>query len=207
MEAIGRLRAGWQIAQWHASWSCDWFRRQLGWGASAGLVALIAGAALAGVSIQFQTQARELRMQLTEARAAARVKHAHRPDAAQRLEAFYAALPSATQIPATVSELILLANAKHLALRTAEYRPQIEPAGRYLSYRISLPVAGDAQAIQSFLLAALREHRTLALESVTFKRERVEAHDIEARIQFAFISRIPATGVAPPQTNMSARAQ
>jgi hypothetical protein len=57
------------------------------------------------------------------------------------------------------------------------------------------------------MLAALREHRTLALESVTFKRERVEAHDIEARIQFAFITTVPATAVLQASTNTDAKMQ
>jgi hypothetical protein len=207
METIGRLRNGLQVAHWYFLWAGDWLRRHLGWGGSVGLLALVAGGVLVVLGRHFDAQAHELRLQLAEAKNSAYPRHAHTPDRAQRLRAFYDALPPATRIPRTVSELILLANDKHVALRSAEYRAQAEDAGRYLRYRISLPVVGDAQAIQGFLLAALSEYRTLALESVTFKRDRVEAREIEARIQFALITEIPTHGVVLPATNAVAAAQ
>jgi len=56
---------------------------------------------------------------------------------------------------------------------------------------MTLPVQGDAGAIRRFMLAALLAHKTLALESVQFKRDRAATAEVEARIQWVLLTRLP----------------
>jgi hypothetical protein len=59
-------------------------------------------------------------------------------------------------------------------------------------------------AIQSFVAAALRNHSSLAVESVQFRRERLASPLVEARIQWLLLTQLPESaarqqrkGVAP----------
>jgi hypothetical protein len=76
-----------------------------------------------------------------------------------------------------------------------------------LRYRMTLPVKGDAQAIHQFMAAALKAHKTLALDAVQFKRERIESGEIEARIQWVLLTRLPEGAAVRPATIASREAQ
>lgn len=124
------------------------------------------------------------------------------PDGRARLRAFDARLPPHDDIPSVLQELILLAEAQGLVLARGAYRPQVDAQGGYLRYRMTLPVTGPADAVQRFMMAALRSQATLSLESVQFKRERRDTSVVEARIQWALLTRLPAVpaprGVTTP---------
>jgi hypothetical protein len=113
-------------------------------------------------------------------------------DGRARLKAFDDYLLTHADIPSVVQNLIRLAEAEKLVLARGDYRPQADVQGGFLRYRMSLPVKGDAQAIRRFMQAALLAHRTLALEGVQFKRERIESATVEARLQWVLLTRPPA---------------
>jgi hypothetical protein len=113
-------------------------------------------------------------------------------DGRARLKAFDDYLLAHADIPTVVQDLIRLAEAEKLVLARGDYRPQADVQGGFLRYRMSLPVKGDAQAIRRFMQAALLAHRTLALEGVQFKRERIESASVEARLQWVLLTRPPA---------------
>ena len=102
--------------------------------------------------------------------------------------------PCITPITPDSSTLIdiALAAANGLVLKRGTYRPQPEPQGGYLRYRMTLPVTGQATAIQQFIKAALKAQRSLSLESVQFKRERGESSVVEAHIQWSLLTRLPS---------------
>lgn len=114
------------------------------------------------------------------------------PDGRARLRAFDERLPPHDDIPSVLQELILLAEAQGLVLARGTYRAQVDAQGGYLRYRMTLPVTGPADAVQRFMMAALRSQATLSLESVQFKRERRDTSVVEARIQWALLTRLPA---------------
>jgi hypothetical protein len=116
------------------------------------------------------------------------------PDARARLRAFDDHLPEHDAIPVALQDLIALAEANGLTLARGNYRPQLEAQGGYLRYRMTLPVIGQADAVQRFMMAALRDQHTLSLESVQFKRERSDTSVVEARIQWALLTRMPQSG-------------
>jgi len=117
-------------------------------------------------------------------------------DGRARLKAFDDYLLVHENIPNVVQDLFSLARDEQLSIAHGEYRPQIDVQGRFLRYQMTLPVKGDAQAIYRFIQAALLAQKTLALESVQFKRERIESPNIEARIQWVVLTRLPSGNVA-----------
>jgi hypothetical protein len=123
-------------------------------------------------------------------------------DGQTRLQAFEDQLLAHEAIPRVVQDLMNLADDARLSIVRGEYRPQADLQGRFMRYRMTLPVKGDAQAVHGFMHAALRAQRMLALESVQFKRERIDSPEVEARIQWVVLTRLPAGDVrsAPAET-------
>lgn len=112
-------------------------------------------------------------------------------EARARLAEFDRYLPSHDDIPQAVGDLLTLAEREGLLAEKGEYRAQAETQGGFLRYRMTLPVKGDAAAVRRFVLAALERQKTLALESVQFKREQAGDAQIEARIQWLLFARLP----------------
>ncbi|NHZ99841.1 hypothetical protein [Massilia sp. CCM 8734] len=108
-----------------------------------------------------------------------------------RLDSFDRLLLPHGEIPAMVQQMIELGAAEGLIMQRGSYRAQSDSAGRFLRYRMTLPVKGSGKAIQRFMKTALREQRSLALESVQFRRAAVGASEVEARIQWIVLSALP----------------
>jgi hypothetical protein len=113
------------------------------------------------------------------------------PDAGARMRHFEATLLAHDELPSQVQDLINLAEAAHLSVSRGEYRPQVDAKGGFLRYRMNLPVRGDGQAVHDFIETALRTHPALGLESIQFQRPQIESVDIEARIQWVILARLP----------------
>lgn len=203
-----RLSAGWTLgwsdaAAWLATaprrgvWELRRFGRtlvrRLG-GAGIALVLGVAVAALAGWMHHVQAE------RLARAQQDVRVQQAQpmvRPASISgssgrtHLAEFDAYLPAHDDIAVTVGALFSLAQREGLSIARGEYKAQPDEPGRFLRYRMTLPVQGDAGAIRRFMLAALLAHKTLALESVQFKRDRAATAEVEARIQWVLLTRLP----------------
>lgn len=109
-----------------------------------------------------------------------------------RLEAFRALLLPHDDIPTAVQALLGEGENQGLRIPKGEYRLDPDAQGGFARFRMIMPVTGEAQAIQRFMAAALTKHRSLALESVQFRRENVSARQVEARIQWVLMVRLPA---------------
>ncbi len=174
-----------------ARWEARRLGRRLGWAAGAGLL----GLALALLA-SWQGAALERRQHtLTEQLKTAALKAAATPASAEvepdqdarQLAAFYAYLPAHDAIPDQLKELVRVAQQTGVTLVKAEYKAQPELNAAFLRYQITLPVKADYAAVQSFIVNALQGLPTLTLDSVIFKREQIEAGEIEARIQFILL--------------------
>jgi hypothetical protein len=160
-----------------------------------GMVAVIAAAigmaallALAWMSL-LQDRSETMRMSLIEQRR----ERAARPspirhDPVQTIESLRASLPASSRIPQVVQHLFVLAGREKLVLKTGEYKIVTESATSTQMCRIRLPITGNAAAIQRFTLNAINEHRSLALESLSMRRERVDASEVEANVQFVLVT-------------------
>lgn len=168
--------------------------RPLGWAGAT----LAAGLAMAGVAGWVRQGQAERLVQAQQQVLIQRAQPVGRPadvpaglDGRARLAEFDAYLPRHEEIPATLAALFNLAQREGLSIARGEYKAQADGPGRFLRYRMALPVQGDAAAIRRFMLAALQAHKTLALESVQFKRERPGVAAVEARIQWVLLLRLP----------------
>jgi len=108
-----------------------------------------------------------------------------------RLAAFQSYLLPNEDIPNVLQDILQLAAAENLSISHGEYKPQINLQGQFMRYEMTLPVKGDMPSILHFMQAALIKQKNLALESVQFKRERVEANEVEARIQWVVVTTVP----------------
>lgn len=115
-------------------------------------------------------------------------------DGRERLRAFDAHLVSHEDIPDVLQSLFHLADAENLTLQRGEYKVEPDSYGGFIRYRMILPVNGDSSAVYRFIQAALSAHGALALDSVQFRRERIDAKNVEARIQWILLTRLPAPG-------------
>jgi hypothetical protein len=180
-------RAGWEIRR-----SMSNMRRSFG---GLGILTLVCVLVSLGAWIACQRQiavSQRIATRLgaaTDGPAASRSVEAS--DSRARLLEFEAFLLPHEDIPVVVQDLIALAESDGLILRRGDYRPQSDTQAAYLRSRITLPLKGDPQHVHHFMLAALGAHRTLALEAVQFKRERIESNQIEARIQWALLTHLP----------------
>ncbi|MFM9436585.1 hypothetical protein ACFDR9_003670 [Janthinobacterium sp. CG_23.3] len=174
------------------SWQAQRCWRRFGWAGAGGAAAL----ALAALAL-LQTPAlvarqQTLTLQLAAAGKAAAIAAAlPPPGGADGVAAFYAYLPAHDAIPEQLKELVAVARKSDVTLVKAEYKPQMEGNAAFLRYQITLPVKADYANVQSFIVAALQALPTLTLESVLFKREQIEAAEIEARIQFILLVKKP----------------
>ncbi|HWK51067.1 MAG TPA: hypothetical protein VNR40_14340 [Steroidobacter sp.] len=110
------------------------------------------------------------------------------------IQEHYARLPAHDQLPHLVQRLLKLGRAHDLVLGEGEYRIHNDTNARTSSYRIRLPVSGNGEAIQRFVLEAMNDQPTLALQSLAMRRERIGTGAVEADIQFVLFVK-PATVV------------
>lgn len=178
-------RIFWEIKYWQRN-----IQRYMPWPMIAGIVALALAIGLT-LSGWRDLQRNTLLEQQLVAWSVQQPSHNARPTGSddERLAMFYALLPAASSIPSIIETLITQAAAEELILQAGEYRAEQHAAGGFMEYRIALPVRGDAAALQTFLLKALRTQRVLALESVTFKRERIESRQVDARIRLVLFTK------------------
>ena len=121
-------------------------------------------------------------------------------DGRSRLQRFEATLLQHDDLPSQVQDLLNLAEDENLTVTRGEYRPQADVQGRFMRYRMNMPVRGDGQAVYRFIEAALSSHPALGLESVQFQRERIESGEVEARIQWVVLARLPEGAETAPGT-------
>ena len=167
-------------------------RRQMrltGAGAVAGIACTLLALLVQWHATQLEQQRISLTAQLNAAARTAAIPRAPVVTTAGGVAAFFDHLPAHDTIPDQLKELVRVAQQNNIHLAKAEYKPERDGNAGFLRYRITLPVTADFANVQSFLITALQTLPTLTLESVAFKREQIEAGEVEARIQFVLLVR------------------
>ncbi|ATD63206.1 MAG: type 4a pilus biogenesis protein PilO [Janthinobacterium svalbardensis] len=170
-------------------WEAQRLWRSLGWPCAIGAACL----ALAAFAMQ-QGDALAARQQQLTAQLAAAARQSALPSApitldadADSLAAFHAYLPAHDSIPEQLKALLEVAQKSGVTLAKADYKPQEDGNTAFLRYQITLPVKAEYAQLQTFIVDALQALPTLTLDSVLFKREQIEAGEIDARIQFILL--------------------
>jgi hypothetical protein len=170
-------------------WEAQRLWRTLGWPSAIGAACL----ALAAFAMQQGDALAERQQQLAAQLAAAAKQSAQPPVAialdadADSLAAFHAYLPAHDSIPEQLKTLLEVAQKSGVTLAKADYKPQEDGNTAFLRYQITLPVKAEYAQLQTFIVDALQALPTLTLDSVLFKREQIEAGEIDARIQFILL--------------------
>ncbi|WP_454776363.1 type 4a pilus biogenesis protein PilO [Janthinobacterium tructae] len=170
-------------------WEAQRLWHTLGWPCAIGAACL----ALAAFAVQKGDALAARQQQLTAQLAAAARQSALPPapitlDAdADSLAAFHAYLPAHDSIPEQLKALLEVAQKSGVTLAKADYKPQEDGNTAFLRYQITLPVKAEYAQLQTFIVDALQALPTLTLDSVLFKREQIEAGEIDARIQFILL--------------------
>lgn len=171
------------------AWQARRLLRQCGAGAIAGVACALLALLAQWHAAQLDQQRVSLGAQLNAAARTAALPEAPVVTSAGGVAAFFDHLPPHDAIPDQLKELVRVAQQSGIALAKAEYKPEQDANAGFLRYRITLPVKADFTRVQSFLITALQTLPTLTLESVAFKREQIEAGEVEARIQFVLLVR------------------
>ncbi|CAN7724186.1 hypothetical protein [Duganella sp. LjRoot269] len=171
------------------AWQARRLLRQCGPGAVGGVACLLLAVLAQWHATQLDQRQIALTRQLNAAARAAATPHAPVATAAGGVAAFYAYLPAHDAIPDQLKELVRVAQQSGIALNKAEYKAEQDGKAGFLRYRITLPIKADYASTQGFIINALQALPTLTLESVAFKREQIEAGDVETRIQFVLLVR------------------
>ena len=170
-------------------WEAQRLWRTLGWPCAIGAACL----ALAAFALR-QGDALAARQQQLAAQLAAAARQSALPPTAITLDAdadslaaFHAYLPAHDSIPDQLKALLEVAQKSGVTLAKADYKPQEDGNTAFLRYQITLPVHAEYAQLQTFIVDALQVLPTLTLDSVLFKREQIEAGEIDARIQFILL--------------------
>jgi Tfp pilus assembly protein PilO len=102
----------------------------------------------------------------------------------EQLELFYRSFAPATQLPASLQKLYRAAERSGVVLETGDYALAGTGAERLQRFRVALPLKGSFKQLVSFLDRVLQADRTVALESATFKRDKVSDDSVDARLVF-----------------------
>lgn len=199
METVtaGNLNAVWLLIRWRMLRWTGWMMRCLGWRTIA--LSLIAIGALAAGLTTFGL-ARAASLQQAELKRQQALPAGVRPEVAAEdsevLANYYASLTETERVPTVLGELLLLAHQQHVSLGAGEYRVQSGARQHSSAYRIRFPIAGDAAAVQAFVIAALNAHPSLALDAFSMRREAAATGRVEASVQFVLLVADSAAGPA-----------
>lgn len=116
---------------------------------------------------------------------------------ADRVASFAQVLPAYDDIPQCVQDLLRLAEDQGLLIRRGDYRLRFDDAGEFWRYEMTLPVQGDARAIESFVSQALAGQPALALERLQVERTESPGGGLDARVEWVLFVASPAAGKAP----------
>ncbi|HWW72263.1 MAG TPA: hypothetical protein VN089_20175 [Duganella sp.] len=163
--------------------------QRIGWGGVAAAFILAAiGTLVLVVLLPAREHLRLAQREVVELRAqagvASRVAKPAVFGTAAQFNEFYRAFPPRAAMPDLVEKLYVAAGDHHIGLERGEYR-LIADKGDYLTrYELVLPVKGDYVSIRKFVVQALVDVPTLALDNITFNRQKTEEPSVDAELRF-----------------------
>lgn len=198
-------------------WRCAWelrrvghaFLRRAGWAGVGLVVATIVALCAAGWerSQLKALQALQARALASPVLAPALPRRMLPDDDRARLAAFDFYVAAHEDIPTVLQDLLQAAEAQGLTIARGDYRAQADNVGRFVRYRMNMPVKGDSAAVRRFIAAGLQQNKSLALESIQIGRERIESREVQARIQWSLLARLPTHPVVVPAALQTAEAE
>jgi len=107
----------------------------------------------------------------------------------QQLLVFEGAFPDQQALGTSYSRLWNVARRHGVALKAAEFKLSDVPQDEFQRYTIQLPVTADYAALRGFVVDALADLPSLALEEMSLRREDSKSLQLEARLSFVLFVR------------------
>lgn len=106
-----------------------------------------------------------------------------------QLAAFYSRFPHRSLTSESMAKLYAAADEQHINLERGEYRLNATKSDYLTRYELVLPVKGSYVAIRKFVIQALIDVPTLALDNITFHRQKSDDVSVEAELRFTLFLR------------------
>ena len=107
----------------------------------------------------------------------------------QHLVGFEAGFPDQQALGTSYSRLWNVARKHGVALRAAEFKLSDVPQDEFQRYTIQLPVTADYASLRGFIVDALADLPSLALEEMSLRREDSKSLQLDARLSFVLFVR------------------
>lgn len=159
------------------------------WYAWGGLIAVIGSVLVAlfvVIPVQERNETSRLELAALQSKPAGTGLTAQPPS---QLANFYARFPAASALPDALNNILSLGTKANLVLDQGDYRLTAVPTIGLTRYELNLPVKGTYAQIRQFVAEALKEHPTLALQSVAFSRDAVGRTTLDAQLRFVLYAR------------------
>lgn len=105
------------------------------------------------------------------------------------LTLFYGGMPQTETAYDLIERVYAAAASQHLALDQAEYKLVHEKDGKLSRITMALPVKGSYPQVRKFIAQAMRELPSLALDGITFQRQRIDEAAVEAQVRLTIYVR------------------
>lgn len=107
----------------------------------------------------------------------------------QQLIGFEGGFPGQRAMGASYARLWNVALRHGVALKQAEFKLNDVPQDEFLRYTMQLPVAADYASLRAFIVDALAELPSLALEDMSLQRTDSKSLQLQARLNFVLFVR------------------
>jgi Tfp pilus assembly protein PilO len=169
----------------------DQFREQLGWQGMSGIVMLALAGAFQMLALQpLQQEVTFMHSHLDAARAKASMqgRTLSLGDRQKELGMFFDSLPDEQDVTDILASIYAVAEASGVGLKQAEYHPDSINKAR-VEYGMIFPVKGDYTQIRYFVARVLADHAAIALDQISFQRDKISDPTLKAEIRFTLFLR------------------
>lgn len=181
MHAVN-LRSLWNTMKEHTRW---WLRgRDAVDAITATLLVLSVAAAIGAYLLHRQHEQMTAELEQWRTRPLPQVALPESVKTQRDLEHFVGSLPERKDLSEIISRIFEIAGENNVDLQRADYRLVEDAAAKVIRYQIKYPIKGEPLDIHRFALETLNALPYLGLESLSFRRERSDAVQVDAQIGF-----------------------
>lgn len=169
----------------------DQFREQLGWQGMAGIVLLALAGAFQWLTLKpLQQEVAFMHSHLDTASANTPMQNRtyNLGDRQNELGMFFDSLPGEQDVTDILASIYAVAEASGVGLKQAEYHPDINDKSR-VEYAMDFPLQGEYAQIRYFTARVLADHPAIALDQISFQRDKISDPMLKAEVRFTLFLR------------------
>lgn len=170
-------------------------REQLGVPGITGVVLLALASAFLTLTInplERETVFMHSRLDAVNSKSASKNRSYNLGNRQKELAQFFASLPNEKDVTDVLASIYASASATGVVFKQAEYKPEAQD-NSHMSYGLTFPVQGEYVRIRLFVANILANNPAIALDHISFQRERINDTNVKAEIRFTLFLR-PTSG-------------